>query len=163
MTDYASLLKALQEADVEFIVIGGVAGIAHGIARFTKDVDVVYHRTDENHHRLVVSLENQNPYMRGAPKGLPFVWDVKTIQRGLNFTLDTDLGEIDLLGEIPGGDYNRLLPHTEDLVVYGLNCRCLTLEKLIEVKRAAGRPKDFEAIAELEVLLEERERLQEGE
>lgn len=159
MTEYAKLLQLLKDADVEFIVVGGVAGIAHGVARFTKDVDVVYRRSDENYQRLVNTLANHSPYLRGAPKGLPFIWDARTIKQGLNFTLITDLGEIDLLGEIAGGDYEKLLPHSEELTVYGLKCRCLSLQKLIDVKRAAGRPKDLEAIAELEALLEERDAL----
>jgi predicted nucleotidyltransferase len=157
MTDYARLLELLRNADVEFIIVGGVAGIAHGLARFTKDVDVVYRRTDENIARIVRALADHSPYLRGAPQGLPFVWDERTIHQGLNFTLDTDLGELDLLGEIAGGGYAELLPHSDELTIYGLKCHCLKLEKLIEVKRAAGRPRDFEAIAELEALREERD------
>jgi hypothetical protein len=67
--------------------------------------------------------------------------------------LCTALGDLDLLGEIVGGGgYNALLPHTIEVELVGTRCRCLNLDKLIEVKRAAGRPKDFEAIAELELI-----------
>ena len=66
---------------------------------------------------------------------------------------------MDLLGEIVGGgSFEALLPHSVTLQVYGADCRCLGLEALIQAKRAAGRPKDLEAIAELEALLEERRR-----
>jgi hypothetical protein len=66
---------------------------------------------------------------------------------------------VDLLGEIAGGGgYERLLPHAVTVTVFGVECRCLGLAKLIEVKRAAGRPKDLMAVADLEVLLEERDR-----
>ncbi|HEY4235386.1 MAG TPA: hypothetical protein VGM76_18290 [Lacipirellulaceae bacterium] len=157
MTEYADLLRLLNDSGAEYIVVGGVAGIAHGLARFTSDVDVVYRRTNENIQRMIQALASHSPYLRGAPAGLPFIWDERTIQQGLNFTLVTDLGEIDLLGEIAGGGYDRLLPQTEEISVFGQKCRCLKLEKLIEVKRAAGRPTDFEAIAELESLLEERD------
>lgn len=158
MTDYAGLLRRLNEFGVEFIIIGGVAAVAHGAARFTKDVDVVYRRSPENLRRLIDSLSDLHPYPRGAPTGLPFAWEVRTLEMGLNFTLVTDLGDIDLLGEIAGGGgYEQLLPHTETTVVFGRNYLCLGLEKLIAVKRAAGRPKDFEAIAELEALKEERD------
>jgi len=78
---------------------------------------------------------------------------------GLNFTLVTDLGDLDLLGEIGGKRYEDLLPESDVLPVLAEPCHCLRLEKLIEVKRAAGRPKDFEALAELEALREEREKL----
>ncbi len=87
---------------------------------------------------------------------MPFLWDEKTLERGLNFTLTTTLGAIDLLGEIVGGGrYEDLLPHTIGVEALGIRCRCLGLRKLIEVKRAAGRPKDLEAIAELEAILED--------
>jgi len=77
------------------------------------------------------------------------------LTNGLNFTLITDLGEIDLLGEIvAGGDYEALNSHSIELDLFGRPCRCISLDELIRVKRAAGRPKDFEAIAELEKLLE---------
>ncbi len=103
-------------------------------------------------------------YLRGAPPGLPFRLDVATLQAGLNFTLTTDLGELDLLGDIPGGGrYADLLSDSETLDLFGVNCRCLRLDALIRVKRAAGRPKDFEAVAELEALAEERRRLPLGD
>lgn len=159
MTDFAGLLRALTEAGVEFIVVGGAAATAHGSSLLTLDLDVVYRRSPENIERVATALGAYNAYLRGAPRGLPFRWDAATITRGLNFTLTTDLGAIDLLGEITGGGgYDALLPHTVVLKLFELECRCLGLEKLIEVKRAAGRPKDFEAIAQLEALLEERER-----
>ena len=82
------------------------------------------------------------------------------MRKGLNFTLTTTLGDIDLLGEVTGGgNYEALLPHCLELKVFGIECRCLKLDKLIEVKRAAGRPKDLEAIAELEAIREERQKL----
>jgi len=94
--------------------------------------------------------------LRGAPPGLPFDWSVRTISNGLNFTLTTSLGAIDILGEITGGGtYDELLPYSRQIELYGIKCLCLNLEKLIDTKRAAGRPKDLNAIAELEALLEE--------
>jgi predicted nucleotidyltransferase len=95
--------------------------------------------------------------LRGAPPGLPFRWDERTIQAGLNFTLTTTLGDLDLLGEVAGGGlYEQLLPFTQEMEAFGVRCLFVTLEKLIQLKRAAGRPKDLEAIAELQTLLDER-------
>ena len=159
MTDFKTVVRVLAEGGVDFIVVGGLAGIMHGSARLTFDVDVVYERSPENIRRLVLALMPYHPYLRGAPRGLPFHWDAATIERGLNFTLTSDIGDVDVLGEIVGGgSFSELLPHTVTLQVYGVDCRCLGLEALIHVKRAAGRPKDLEAIAELEALLEERRR-----
>jgi predicted nucleotidyltransferase len=71
--------------------------------------------------------------------------------------LTTSLGFIDLLGEVTGGGtYEQLLPHTFVAETYGVPIRIVTLERLIQLKRAAGRPKDFEVVAELQVLLEEQ-------
>lgn len=158
MTDYERLLKAAAQAGVEFILVGGLAGIAHGSSRFTQDVDLLYRRTEGNLKRVCGALAPLNPYPRGAPAGLPFQWDVRTLAAGLNFTLTTDAGDIDFLGEIAGGDYDSLLCHTQSISLFNVTCRCLDLETLIRVKRAAGRPKDFEAIAELEQLAEEQRR-----
>ncbi len=157
MTDFAGLIRVLAENRVDFILIGGLAAAAHGAIRTTKDVDVVYARTEANVRRLAAALETLEPYLRGAPPGLPFRWDFETITHGLNFTLTTTLGDIDLLGEVTGGgDYERLLPHSIAIEVFGVRCLCLDLDTLIRVKRAAGRPKDLEAIAELEALREEQ-------
>ena len=106
--------------------------------------------------RLVSALGDFKPYLRGAPPGLPFLWERETLARGLNFTLQTSLGMIDLLGEIPGGGaYADLVSSAIELNVFGGTSKCLSLEQLIRAKRAAGRPKDLEALAELESLREE--------
>ena len=158
-TDFEGLLEALNTSGVDFILVGGLAAIVHGSARATYDVDVVYARSPANIDRLAGALAPLNPYLRGAPLGLPFRFDADGIRRGLNFTLTTSLGAIDLLGEITGGgDYEALVGDTITVSIFGFDCRCLTLEALIRVKRAVGRPRDLEAIAELEALLEERRR-----
>jgi hypothetical protein len=154
--DLAGLLGALTGSGVEFIIVGGAAATAHGGSRLTLDLDIVYRRTPASISRLVKALAPHGPYLRGAPPGLPFYWDERTIENGLNFTLTTALGPIDILGEITGGGrYEDLLPHSVSLVVFGIRCSCLGLRRLIEVKRAVGRPKDLEAIAELEAILDE--------
>jgi hypothetical protein len=151
--DFGALLQVLADGRVDFIVIGGVAASAHGSARFTGDLDVAYSRTKDNIDRLIAALAPVHPYLRGAPPGLPFRFDRPTIQHGLNFTLTTDLGDFDALGEVAGGGtYEQLLAHTVELELYGVRCRVLNLDTLITTKRAAGRPRDFEAIAELEIL-----------
>lgn len=159
MTDFQQLLQTLAAARVEYIVVGGVAAAAHGSARSTQDLDIVYRRSDENLEKLVAALSPLNPYPREAPPGLPFRWDVRTLRMGLNFTLSTSLGWIDTLGEITGcGDYEALAPYSLNVHVFGVECSCITLERLIDAKRAAARRKDFEVLAELEALLEERDR-----
>ena len=158
MIDFPKLLRLLTEHDVAFIIIGGVAAVIHGSSRLTQDLDVVYQRSSQNLTRLVQALAEQAPYLRGAPPGLPFQWSVATLRMGLNFTLETSVGPLDLLGEITGGgSYEELLDHTIEVEIFGIRCRCLDLPALIRTKRAAGRPKDLEAIAELEVIWEEQQ------
>lgn len=157
MTDFPGLFAALVNAGVEFIVIGGVAATAHGSAHVTLDLDIVYRRTLDNITRLATALEPLQPYLRGAPPGLPFKFDVPTVKQGLNFTLVTTAGHLDVLGEATGGGtYDALLPRTESREVFGFEIRFVDLETLIYLKRAAGRPKDLERIAELEAIAEER-------
>ena len=157
MTDFVTLLRVLADQDVAYILVGGAAATVHGSARLTLDIDVVYQRTPDNLARLVNALAPYAPGLRGAPAGLPFQWDAETLARGLNFTLTTTVGAIDLLGEIAGaGTYERLLPDTDEVTAFGVTCRCVTLDRLIHLKRSAGRVKDFEAIAELEALRDER-------
>jgi hypothetical protein len=159
VTDFARLLGVLRDTDVEFIIVGGLAATVHGSSRLTQDIDIVYARGAANLERLAAALGPHHPYLRGAPPGLPFEWSAETLRRGLNFTLTTALGDIDLLGEITGGGaYEDLLPHTLVVTLFGREHRCLDLPWLIRTKRAAGRPRDLEAIAELEVLREERDR-----
>jgi hypothetical protein len=156
VTDFGRLLTVLTDAGVEFIIIGGFAATAHGSAHVTVDLDVVYRRTTENMARLAAALAPLQPYLRGAPPGLPFRFDVETIKRGLNFTLATSAGDLDLLGEAAGGGtYDAILPRSEIRDLLGLECRFVNLETLIHLKRAAGRPKDIERIAELEALRHE--------
>ncbi|HEY6168267.1 MAG TPA: hypothetical protein VI454_09530 [Verrucomicrobiae bacterium] len=156
-TRFDQILKLLNSGGIRCIVIGGVAAMGHGNTRATFDVDVVYSRDRENIRKLADLLGPHHAYLRGAPEGLPFTWDEKTIRMGLNFTLTTDLGDLDLLGEVVGaGNYDQLLPHSEEMVLFGVPCRVATLDRLIQMKRAAGRPKDMLVLAELQALAEER-------
>lgn len=157
MTDFEALIRRLGAADVRFVVIGGFAGTVLGSPRTTVDLDIVYARDAGNLARLAGALEPLAPRMRGAPDDLPFTLDVETLVRGLNFTLTTTLGDLDLLGEVVGGGtYEELLPNTQRLSVFDTELAVVTLPQLIRLKRAAGRPRDLAVLAELEALLEER-------
>ncbi len=159
MIQFKTLIPLLVNTGARFILVGGAAAIAHGSSRLTNDLDIVYDRSPQNMERMVDALKPYQPYLRGAPPGLPFRWDVETLASGLNFTLTTSLGNLDLLGEITGGGtFEDLVPHSIPIELFGVSCLCLNLEKLIEVKRAVGRPKDLEVIAELELILQERDR-----
>ena len=163
MTDFRALIESLLVTDVQFVVVDGVAATLHGSARLTQDVDIVYARDEENLRRLVRALAPFEPYLRGAPEGLPFRFDVQTLSAGLNFTLRTKMGNIDLLGRIDGvGDHEALAGHTIEVELFGHRCRCLDLPTLIEAKLAAGRDRDLDAVAELRALQQEIEKRRGG-
>ena len=159
MIDFEGLIRRLRDGDVRFVLVGGFASTVHGSPRITVDLDIVYARDEGNLTRLALALEPLSPYLRGAPAGLPFRLDVPTLTRGLNFTLTTAMGDLDLLGEVAGGGtYEHLIRQTNHIRVFDMEVEVVTLSQLIRLKRAAGRPKDLEALAELEALLEEQRR-----
>src|SRR5215813_8513764 len=93
-----------------------------GSARLTEDVDFCYKRNKQNIERLAKVLAPFHPKLRGAPDGLPFHWDAATIQHGANFTLVTDLGQIDLLGNVSGlGNYEQVVQESETISICGLD------------------------------------------
>lgn len=158
ITDFRGFYELFARSGIECILIGGCAANLHGSPRSTRDVDIVYRRTTENIERIVAALAPLDPYMRGVARGLPFKLDLRTMRNGLNFTLTTTMGDIDLLGEVAGdGTYDKLLPFTEIKRTYGIDVLLVNLDKLIHLKRAAGRPKDLEPIAELEGIRQERQ------
>jgi hypothetical protein len=158
VTDFEALIQRLDAEAVRYVLVGGFAGTVLGSPRVTVDLDVVYARDDDNLERLVRALSPLSPYLRGAPAGLPFVLDAETLRRGLNFPLTTSAGDLDLLGEVTGGGgYEALVERSTTVRVFDRQIRVVTLPTLIQLKRAAGRPKDLEAIAELEALRDEPE------
>ncbi|HEX8456183.1 MAG TPA: hypothetical protein VF656_02585 [Pyrinomonadaceae bacterium] len=148
-------LRLLIQHQVEFVIAGGVAISAHGSSYLTYDLDVAYARTRYNLKRLSDALAPLHPRPRDFPADLPFIWDEQTLKQGTNFTLTSDLGNIDLLGEVSGlGDYEHVRAQSVVMNLFGLECRVLSLDALILAKRAAGRTKDLLVLPELEALRE---------
>jgi len=144
VTRFADLLSALAGERVAFVVIGGVALVSRGGSRLTNDLDLIYDRQPENLVRLERAVARLHPRLRGAPPELPFFFDARTLRSGLNFTLVTDLGELDLMGEVAGiGSYADALSLSSVLSLFGHDVRVLDLEGLERSKRAAGRAKDL--------------------
>lgn len=151
-------IQVLCDAVVDFVVIGGVAANLHGSARVTYDLDIVYARDYENLRRLAKALLPFHPRPRGFPEGLPFLWDEKMLANTTVLTLQTDLGELDLLAEVAGlADFAEVKTGAIVIEAFGRRFHVLDLPALLVSKRSAGRKKDLEAIAELESLLEARE------
>ena len=164
MVEPNQLLSVLCEADVAFVIVGGMAAVAQGSSIPTVDLDICYQRSVDNLERLTRALRPLNPGLRGAPVCLPFVLDVRTLKAGLNFTLITVGGDLDLLGEVAGlGFYEAVKTYAEEIELYGHRLWILTLEGLIRSKQASGRPKDLRALPELKALQALKESQQEQE
>lgn len=150
MTDVQRLLDALAGSRVDAVIVGGVALVLRGSSRVTLDLDVCYSRTRQNLRRLALALAPFRPRLRGAPPELPFLWDERTLESGLNFTLTTDLGDIDILGEIPGiGGYAEAAAGASELPIGDVRMLVMGLDALERAKRAAGRAKDLLDLAEI--------------
>lgn len=146
--DYRAILEALTDGNVDFVVIGAVAMVLHGSARVTRDLDVCYDRA--NLERLVKALKPFAPTLRGAPDDLPFRLDLETLRAGLNFTLRSSAGDLDLLGEVTGiGEYRAVQRLSVVMTVYDRDVRVLSLDGLERAKRATGRLTDLADLAEI--------------
>jgi transcriptional regulator with XRE-family HTH domain len=137
------LLDALDRNAVEFVVIGGVAGLAHGSAYPTYDLDIAYARNARNLERLAAALRGIGVTLRGAPGDLPFRVDARTLEAGMNFTFVTEFGGFDILGHVDGvRDYEELRAHAEVHEIGGIPVRVASLNQLIGMKRTVDRTKD---------------------
>lgn len=153
------MVAGLGAADVRFVVIGGVAGVAHGSVRVTVDLDICYDTAPENRESLARLLARWNAYPREIEPGLPFIMDPRTLRDSQMLTLTTDLGPLDLFQLVPGvGDYARCRAGAVLVGVDKTEFMALDLPALIAAKRAAGRTRDLEHLRELEALLELRDR-----
>lgn len=147
--------KLLGKFEVECVIVGGVAATLHGAEIPTTDIDVCYARSTSNLERLAAALQSVHARLRNAPEDIPFLLDVETLKRGLNFTFITDIGNLDLLGEVRGvGYYEDVVADSVSAELFGYRFAVIDIGKLIEAKRAAGRPKDLIAIPELEAIQE---------
>ena len=152
---FEKAVQTLCDAGVEFVIIGGLSATFHGSSRVTYDLDICYSRTTDNLRRLAGALAAYHPRPRGFPADLPFVWDEVTLSNASILTLQTDLGEIDLLSEVLGlGLFEEVRRHAILVEAFDRRIETLDLPGLIKSKRAAGREKDLFALAELEGLLE---------
>jgi predicted nucleotidyltransferase len=141
--DFQSLLAALHARQVRFVLIGGLALISYGSESFTRDLDLCYARDAANLAAMAEALAPLQPHLRGAPEGLPFILDARTLRSGANFALVTDVGDVDLLGDVAGiQSFETLWERSVEMELFGVPVHVASLDDMIAMKRAAGRPKD---------------------
>lgn len=152
-SEFQRLIEALADHEVDHVIIGGVAMVLHGSSRVTQDLDVCYARSPENLERLAAALRPFHPHLRGVPPDLPFTLDARSLGSGLNFTLTSDVGDIDLLGEVPGvGTYEQISQDAVPMRIFGRDVLVMSLAKLAQAKRTAGRLKDLSDLEEIRSL-----------
>lgn len=157
MKGLKELLLRLDSRGVHFVLVGGFGVVAHGSSLVTRDVDVACRMVSDNLVRLFEALEGLNPVHRMTPQRLPFTRGQTQDTQLKNLYLSTDWGMLDCLGEIKGiGGYEACLARSESIDLDGTRIRVLSLDAMIEAKRAMGRPRDLHAVLELEAI---RERL----
>ena len=153
------LLAALQRHGVDFVVIGGIAGLAHGSSYPSYDLDIAYARGSENLERLVAALSEIGVTLRGAPPDLPFQLDVRTLESGANFTFTTPYGDFDVLADIAGmKSYDALRRDADEKRIAGHTVPVASIDHLIAMKRGAGRAKDHRMLEDYIVIADEQRR-----
>jgi hypothetical protein len=167
--DIGTILRVLLGHSVDFVVVGGIAGMSHGSAYPSFDLDIAYARGRANLKRLVDALEELGATLRVGgepspdPEAIPFQLHVKSIEKSLNLTFDTRYGPLDVLGD-PGGisSYRDLAQASTETEIEGHRVRVASLDHLIAMKRNAARPKDQLMLEEYIVLAEEARRAGNG-
>jgi hypothetical protein len=136
-----------------------VAAQVHGSPIITHDLDICYERSQDTMDRLAAALSELNARLRGVEEEVPFILDGKTIASGDDFTFLTDVGALDCLGTPSGapGGYPQLRPNAVMVEFDGLEVPVASIDDLIAMKRAAGRPKDLIEVEHLGALREELE------
>lgn len=145
-TRLLDLLCALHRTDVEFVVIGGLAGQMRGLVRPTDDVDIVPLRTPENHDRIAAFLRSVHARLRiaGADAGVPFPIERDYLLAVDWWTLVTDIGDLGLLAAPGGLTYEQLVGSaTSESLGDGVRVAFASRPALIAMKVAAGRPQDL--------------------
>ena len=155
MVDLEKAITSLANNNVDYVIVGGVAITLHSSGYITRDLDFCYSREKSNISRLYAALAPFDPVPRNWPVGLRFIFDEGSLRSGTNFTFETSIGDIDLLGEVKGiGDYKDALANSISYDLFGVTVRAFTLDALIVSKTAADRPKDHLVLPELIALKE---------
>jgi hypothetical protein len=151
--DFFDLLERLVEADVDFVIIGGFAGVIHGCTYLTQDIDICCDFSPANLLALQKAVSNLHPVHRMTPRQKKLELTEKNCGRFKNLYLDTDIGQLDCVSFIDGlGDYQKVRRASELVEVRDTKLRVLSLNALIKAKKAMNRPRDKQALLQLEAI-----------
>lgn len=154
-----ALLRRLVAHGVDFVVVGGIAMVAQGSARNTRDLDICYATDAANLEALGSALVEADARLRGVDDEVPFVPDARTLQRTSILTLESADGWIDLLVSPPGAPaYEQLRARADRVTLDGIAILIASIDDLEAMKRAAGRPVDQIDLEEIEAIRRLRDR-----
>jgi predicted nucleotidyltransferase len=154
-SDFPNLLRRLVGAGVDFVIVGGYAGVVYGCTLVTQDVDICCDFTPGNLSALQRAVADLHPVHRMTPGRQPLELTAENASQFRNLYLDTDLGYLDCLSEIQGlGGYDEVAKASQTIEIDGLPLRVLTIDALIAAKEAMNRPRDREAIRQLRAIKE---------
>jgi hypothetical protein len=152
-TGFQNLLERLVRGGVDFVIVGGFAGVVHGCAYVTQDIDICCDFSPGNLLRLQEAISDLHPVHRMTSKHKKLKLTEETCGQLKNLYLDTDICPLDCLSSIDGiGDYEAVKQASETVEAEAVQLRVLSLDALIEAKKAMNRPRDREAILELEAI-----------
>ena len=158
MQSLRHLLQRLTDAGLEFVVVGGFAGVLHGSSYVTNDLDICAVLSPETIAKLRETLADLKPVHRMTPKRLSFLEHPPAGQSLSDVYLETDAGVVDVLGSVLGiGDYHALTRNAVEIPLFGRRCRVISLEDLIKAKEAMGREKDLLTAKELRAIAAKRQ------
>ena len=152
-SDFLNLLERLVKAGVDFVIIGGFAGVVHGCTYVTQDIDICCDFSPATLLALQRAISDLHPVHRMTPKRKKLQLTEKTCGQFKNLYLDTDIGQLDCLSFIDGlGDYGEVRQESELIEVEEMNMRVLNVDALIKTKKSMNRLRDKEAILQLEAI-----------
>ena len=151
--DFFDLLSKLAEADVDFVVVGGFAGVVYGCTYVTQDIDICCDFSVSNLMRLQQALADLHPVHRMTPERRKLELTEENCSQFNNLYLDTDYGQLDCISAVKGlGDFPLVKQTSRVIEAQGIQLHVLGLEALIKAKKAMNRPHDKEALLQLEAI-----------
>jgi predicted nucleotidyltransferase len=149
--DLNSLLKALLDHEIEFVLIGGFASVIHGSNHVTQDLDICAVLTSSQIDKLRGALAGLHPIHRMNIKAnISFADRPAGEEKVENIYLQTDAGILDILSNVTGvGDFNELKKNAISVPLFGAHCLVMSLDDLIKSKEMMPRNKDKIILDEL--------------
>ena len=141
--DLEALLRALQDAEVPVIVVGGAAAVIHGAPITTQDLDIVPRLGPADDARLLAFLDALEARFRPVMPGRDIAPGAEHLAARGQLNLITRFGPLDVLCRLHDQrGYDELLSRSREVVDADLRVRVLDLDALIEIKQSTGRARD---------------------